>query len=405
MERNKKNTLIKLLIACLLALFFIITTSFSISTHSCSTFMLSYNDILLVGHNLDGPRWRWRQEPGSVFINKKNTFKRSVSGYELGASNKQHTIEWISKYGSVTFNYFGRELPDGGMNEVGLVVNEMGYGYKDYTYNDSLPTMMVTQWIQYQLDNFATVEEVIENINSINIVHWGLPAPIGGNNWHFFIADKDANIAIIEFSRGRVKIFTGDSAPIPVLCNNAYQKDIEDIKKYRGFGGKRPILLKLKLLSYWFNQGARMVNEYDPEKDGHPVKYGFDILKTMQRPLCEQWSIIYDVKNFRVGFRTYFASNIRYFDLSSFDFNTNEVKVLPDIHINYSGDIATYFVPYTYQLNCEIVEKSLREFLKAFKKLHSFENTGNTPEKYIEDRKNIVLKIINTKTTGNKTYQ
>lgn len=394
MERNKKNTLIKLLNVCLLALFFIITTSFNIPTHSCSTFMLSYNDILLIGHNLDGSRWRWRQEPGSVFINKRNTFKRSVSGYELNACDEQHVIEWISKYGSVTFNSFGRELPDGGMNEAGLVVNEMGYGYKDYPYNDSLPTMMVTQWVQYQLDNFATVEEVIKNINSINIVDWGLPAPIGGNNWHFFITDKDANMSIIEFIKGEVKIYTGDSAPIPVLCNYEYKRDIENIKRFRGFGGKRKIILKPKLLSYWFNQGAYMVNNYNAETNDDPVKYGFDILRTMQRPTCEQWSIIYDVKNSRVYFRTYFASNIRYFDLSSFDFNTNEVKVLPDILINYSGDIATYFVPYTYQLNCEIVEKSLREFLKAYKKLYSFENTGNTPEMYIEDRKKLVLKII-----------
>ena len=29
---------------------------------------------------------------------------------------------WVSKYGSVTFNQYGRELPTGGMNEAGLVV-------------------------------------------------------------------------------------------------------------------------------------------------------------------------------------------------------------------------------------------------------------------------------------------
>jgi choloylglycine hydrolase len=31
------------------------------------------------------------------------------------------TISWISKYGSITFNQYGREFPTGGMNEKGLV--------------------------------------------------------------------------------------------------------------------------------------------------------------------------------------------------------------------------------------------------------------------------------------------
>ena len=377
-----------------ISLLMILVTKLTFRSHSCSTFMLSEDSILLVGHNLDGPQWRWRQEPGSVFINKKNTYKRSVSGYELGALEKQQIIEWISEYGSVTFNGFGREFPDGGMNEAGLVINEMGYGYKDYSYNDSLPTMMVTQWIQYQLDNFATVEEVIKNINNINIVHWGLPAPIGGNNWHFFLTDKDANMAIIEFVKGELKIYTGNSAPIPVLCNREYKTDIEKIKRFRGFGGKRKIILKPKLLAYWFNQGASLVNNYDLEKNGDPVTYGFNILRTMQRPKSEQWSIIYDVKRSRVYFRTFFASDIRYFDLSSFDFNTKEVKILPDIHVNYSGDVTKYFVPYTYQFNCKIIEKSLSEFLEAYKKLYTFENTGSTPEMYIEKRKKLVLRVI-----------
>jgi len=378
----------------IISLLIVIVSVIAFHNHSCSTFMLSKEDILLVGHNLDGPQWRWSQEPGSVFINKSNIRKRSVSGYELGAMDKQRVIEWEAKYGSVTFNGYGREFPDGGMNEAGLVINEMGYGYFDYKYTDTLPTMMVTQWIQYQLDNFATVDEVIRNINNINIVPWGLPAPIGGNNWHFFIADKSACMAIIEFSKGETKIYTGKEAPVPVLCNRAYEKDIEKIKRFRGFGGKRKIILKPKILAYWFNQGAYLVNIYDQEKDGDQVDYAFNILRTMQRPKSEQWSIIYDLKTSRIYFRSFFGSNIRYLDMSSFNFNTEQVDVLPDMHINYAGDVSKYFVPYTNELNNTIVEKSLSEFLVAFKKLYTFENTDSSPEKYIEKRKSIVLKIL-----------
>ena len=357
--------------------------------------MLARTGILLVGHNLDGPRWQWKQEPGSVFINKRNCCKKSVSGYELGACKKQRILKWISKYGSVTFNCYGREFPDGGMNEAGLVINEMGFGYQDYSYNDSLPTMMATQWIQYQLDNYKTVREVIENINAINIVSWGLPAPFGGNNWHYFISDKNADFAIIEFQDGKAEIFTGKSAKVPVLCNNAYQQDAENLKKYRGFGGTRPIILQPKLFSYWFNQGARMVLMYNPDKHGHPVKYCFRILRTMQRPFCEQWSIVYDIKHSRIGFRTFSSPKLKYLDLSDFNFTNREVKVIPDIHSIISGNAASECIPYTHSINSEIVEKSLYGFLNAYERSFSFKQ-GQTEETYVERRKKIVLEITGT---------
>jgi len=194
--------------------------------------------------------------------------------------------------------------------------------------------------------------------------------------------------------KNKTKIYTGKEAPVPVLCNRAYEKDIEKIKRFRGFGGKRKIILKPKILAYWFNQGAYLVNIYDQEKDGDQVDYAFNILRTMQRPKSEQWSIIYDLKTSRIYFRSFFGSNIRYIDMSSFNFNTEQVDVLPDMHINYAGDVSKYFVPYANELNNTIVEKSLSEFLVAFKKLYTFENTDSSPEKYIEKRKSIVLKIL-----------
>jgi penicillin V acylase-like amidase (Ntn superfamily) len=33
--------------------------------------------------------------------------------------------KWVSRYGSVTFNQYGCENPTGGMNEAGLVVEQM----------------------------------------------------------------------------------------------------------------------------------------------------------------------------------------------------------------------------------------------------------------------------------------
>jgi hypothetical protein len=60
----------------------------------------------------------------------------------------------------VTFNQYGREFPAGGMNDAGLVVEIMWLESSEYERPDARPTLNELQWIQYQLDRFATVDEV-----------------------------------------------------------------------------------------------------------------------------------------------------------------------------------------------------------------------------------------------------
>ena len=64
-----------------------------------------------------------------------------------------NTISWVSQYGSITFNQYGKEFPTGGMNEKGLVVELMWLDGTIYPQPDERPAIGVLQWIQYQLDN------------------------------------------------------------------------------------------------------------------------------------------------------------------------------------------------------------------------------------------------------------
>jgi choloylglycine hydrolase len=49
------------------------------------------------------------------------------------------------------------------MNEAGLVVEIMWLKESEYPPPDEHPTVNELQWVQYQLDNFATVTEVAAN--------------------------------------------------------------------------------------------------------------------------------------------------------------------------------------------------------------------------------------------------
>src|ERR1700746_1722576 len=78
--------------------------------YPCTTFVLQGDGRIYFGRNLD---WHW--ENGLVFVNQRNIGKMAV------VTPGHAPAKWISKYGSVTFNQFGMELPMGGMNEAGLV--------------------------------------------------------------------------------------------------------------------------------------------------------------------------------------------------------------------------------------------------------------------------------------------
>ena len=81
---------------------------------ACTTFFINKNGQLVFGRNYD-----WVTDAGMVCTNLKGLDKTSLK------SEDGKTIHWISKYGSITFNQYGKELPTGGMNETGLVVEMM----------------------------------------------------------------------------------------------------------------------------------------------------------------------------------------------------------------------------------------------------------------------------------------
>jgi choloylglycine hydrolase len=129
---------------------------------ACSTIKLQHGPELLYGHNLNN---NGSDIPGLVFINKRDVFKTGRSWSELINKDQSNpsTAAWISRYGSVTFNTFGKDLPDGGMNEAGIYIWEMGLSNSEVVYpkDASLPNLNQMHWMQYILDTAATLDEAL----------------------------------------------------------------------------------------------------------------------------------------------------------------------------------------------------------------------------------------------------
>jgi choloylglycine hydrolase len=305
----------------------------------CTTFCLDRGDQPLVGKNYD-----WGVEDGLVIINKRGVIKTAISLNE----DFGQLAKWTSKYGSITFNQYGREMPMGGMNETGLVVEMMMLGETQYPAHDSRPSISNLQWIQYQLDNFSTVKEVISSDSKVRIYS-------GNTGLHYMACDKMGNCASIEFIGGKLVYHINETMPIKVLTNSTYSECIEYYKQ-----GKIPEFDIYRSVER-FMKAAAMVKNYDPKGSTSAVDYAFDVLKKVKNPERTKWSIVYDMQNYYVYFRTLTKQKIRYFDLNSFDLScATPVKVL-DINADLSGNVTNNFIDYTQRINRNLIGNAYKK--------------------------------------------
>ena len=311
--------------------------------------MLKHGSEQIFGHNLDMPV----SIEGIVVVNKRNVYKQGKSFRELASAEgrKSPEISWTSKYGSISVNPFPREFPDGGMNEAGLCIWEMTLMGTKFMENESLPKLFMMQWMQYCLDNFDSVDQVLKSTSEITIDGWA---------WHFFTGDRTGKAASIEFLDGEVVIHTEDKLPITALCNTTYARELEILNEYEGFGGDKPIGMADEKVER-FVHAAKMLKDYDPAKSDSIVDYGFDILRQLERG-GTQWSIICDMKRLRIYFKTSLGKNIRYTSFESFDFSNKTPAKILDINADISGDVTKKFADYTTEANRVVAEKAIGLF-------------------------------------------
>jgi choloylglycine hydrolase len=331
--------------------------------------MLREVNTFIIGHNLDMPY----EIPGMIVVNKRGVSKTNISWYEISTSRKptSPTISWVSEYGSITFNPItfnplGREFPDGGINEAGLYIQEMTLTETKFPEDNKLPRMFMMQWMQFQLDNYKTVTQVLDNLPKIILDGW---------SWHFFVADRKGNCACIEFIEGKNIIYTGTTMPIPVVCNSIYSHELQLLKQYKGFGGRQKVDLKNKQTPR-FVHAAYLIKNFI-ETSTTATSYGFEILESMNRG-ATQWSYIIDVTNKQVYFRTSIGKKIKYFDYGKIDFSCQSPVKIIDINSKLQDDVLEHFVNYSTRINEQFIQKAIESIDKDGTFSQQIESEDNT---------------------------
>jgi MYXO-CTERM domain-containing protein len=296
-------------------------------SHACSNFYFDKGGKALIAHKMD-----WVTSAGLIVVGKRHVKKR---GFQV---KNDPEFTWTSKFGSIALSMDGRESTGRGINEAGLLLLEAAMSTTQQSRDHNLPLLSVAQWTQYQLDTSETIEDVIASDNVVRIRPDDMQS-------HFFAWDRAGKPAVIEWLDGKMKIFRGDSLPIPVINNSAYEECVAS--------GNDP--------TGRFKTIVDGINAYDPAQSGDSISYVFSILKSVDYmlppPTQPQWSVIFDIPASRLYLSTARNSNVRYFDMKSFYYSClTDVDVL-DINGEGAGDVRSKFVPYTTAINRAFVEE------------------------------------------------
>lgn len=184
-------------------------------------------DAVLVGRNMDFHRDLmtnlWKQPRGVA--------------RDDGVTGK---LTWTSKFGSVIATAFDIISVDG-INEAGLAGHVLWLAESTYgTPDDTRTQLSQAIWLQYFLDNFATVAEAVAWIAETDVQVVQLDDPTGGDppTIHLALDDATGDSAIIEYLDGRPKVY--HSKDFRVMTNSpTFDQQLELVKKLRGPRGRR----------------------------------------------------------------------------------------------------------------------------------------------------------------------
>lgn len=200
-------------------------------TIACTRIIIaSPHQPVLVGRTMD-----WYQDMQTNLV----VYPR---GIERDGMASVSSLQWKSKYGSIVATVFNVAATDG-MNERGLAAHMLWLDEADFGARDeSKKAISVAMWVQYMLDNFATVDEAVTftQSSSTQIEALLIPGTDEGINVHLALEDASGDSAIVEYVKGNVHVY--HNRKYTVLTNSpTLDLQLDNLKNYGGFGGEKSL--------------------------------------------------------------------------------------------------------------------------------------------------------------------
>lgn len=271
-------------------------------------------------------------------------------------------LTWTSKYGSVIAAAFDIISVDG-LNEAGLGGHVLWLAESTYGEHDpSRPALSQAVWLQYFLDNFATVAEAVDWIRETDVQVIQMPDPTGGNppTIHLALDDPSGDSAIIEYIDGHANVYH-DRGHHVMTNSPTYDQQLELLKRWEGLGGDEP-LPGDTMAEHRFARAAYYASRLpQPTSQLEAISSMFSVIRNTAQPFrvpdpgkpdASQtiWQVVLDLTNKRYVFESTTRPNIVWVDLADLDFAEGTPQLKLDLLSKLSleggiaGNVGEHFV-------------------------------------------------------------
>lgn len=206
----------------------ILATAFALaplsSALACSRILWNNNKLaVVVGRTMD-----WPESTEPILTVFPRGLEHNGGVLRENVAVKENALKWTSKHASLVTTVYGVGTVDG-LNEKGfsghaLYLNATDFGTRDV----SKPAVHAGLWLQYLLDNAASVKEALALQEKLQVV----VVEVNGHKStiHLAIEDASGDSAVIEFVGGKAVIHHGPEYRI-MTNDPTYDEQLALLKK------------------------------------------------------------------------------------------------------------------------------------------------------------------------------
>jgi len=306
------------------------------------------NGTIITGRTMD-----WKGDiPANLWVFPK--------GMERNGKVGSSSVEWKSKYGSVVTSSWNIAATDG-MNEKGLVGNLLWLlesQYPKFEKDSGTKGLAISLWLQYVLDNFATVDEAVKELRKEEfvVVSSYIPGTKIYTALHLSISDNTGDNAIFEYINGELVIHHDTS--YVVMTNSPVYEDQLAINNYWKDISGTIMLPGTNRAADRFVRGSFYINALPKTDDTKiAVPAVFSVIRNLSVPFgistpnqpnisSTQWRTVSDQKNLVYYFENVLNTNIVWLDFANLDFSENGeiLKLSLENRESYPGESSKYLV-------------------------------------------------------------
>lgn len=297
----------------------------------------------------------WPEAGGAVLVGRNMDFHKDLMTNlwkqprgvtrDDGVTGK---LSWTSKYGSVIAAAFDIISVDG-LNEAGLAGHVLWLAESTYGTPDAGRTQLSQAvWLQYFLDNFATVADAVAWIAETDVQVVQMDDPTGGGPpaIHLALDDASGDSAIIEYIDGKAKVY--HDRTYRVMTNSpTFDQQLELVKSFTGLGGTEP-LPGSTLAADRFARASYYAGRLpEPASQVEAIASMFSVIRNAAQPFripdpgkpdASQtiWQVVLDLTNKRYVYESTTRPNIVWVDLADLDFAVGS----PQLKLDLTGELA-----------------------------------------------------------------